>query len=255
MEINWITVSAQIANFLILVGLLKKFLYKPVINSMDKREERITDRLNEAREREETAGKNIEIYQKKSEELERNRQKILEETEEEVRKKENEMLENVRREIRENRQRWKEQLEREKKLFLTSLRKKAVETIEAIVREALSQLADVELEEKIVRSFLEKLKSVDDEVREAFVKTSEPLKVTSTFEMDSSLKSLVTRTIHNELDKDIDIEYFQSSDLLCGIELTTQGQQLSWSLHEYMEVLSPRIEEAFDPIELLPEGD
>lgn len=255
MEINWITVSAQIVNFLILVGLLKKFLYQPVINSMDKREERVTDRLNEAREREETAGENIEIYQKKSEELERNRQEILEKTEQEVKKQEKEMLENVRREVRENRQRWKEQLEREKKLFLTSLRKKTVETIETIAREALSQLADTELEEKIVRSFLEKLKSADDEVREAFVKTSESLKVTSTFEMDSSLKSLVTRTIHNELDEDIDIEYSQSSDLLCGIELATQGQQLSWSLHEYMEVLSPRIEEAFNPIELPPAGD
>ena len=48
MQIDWFTVVAQIVNFLTLVGLLKKFLYGPIIRAMDDRERRIASRLEEA---------------------------------------------------------------------------------------------------------------------------------------------------------------------------------------------------------------
>jgi hypothetical protein len=41
MLIDWFTVGAQIVNFLILVWLLKHFLYKPILNAIDAREKRI----------------------------------------------------------------------------------------------------------------------------------------------------------------------------------------------------------------------
>ena len=40
MEINWFTVIAQVINFLILVWLLKRFLYKPVLNAIAEREKK-----------------------------------------------------------------------------------------------------------------------------------------------------------------------------------------------------------------------
>ncbi len=47
MLIDWFTVIAQIIDFLILVFLLKHFLYGRIINAMDQRA-RITARLDEA---------------------------------------------------------------------------------------------------------------------------------------------------------------------------------------------------------------
>ena len=55
MQIDWFTVVAQIVNFLILVWLLKKFLYGPIIRAMDDRERRIASRLEEANARERQA--------------------------------------------------------------------------------------------------------------------------------------------------------------------------------------------------------
>ena len=45
MSVNWFTVAAQIVNFLILVWLLKKFLYKPVLTAMDKRQKKVRAEL------------------------------------------------------------------------------------------------------------------------------------------------------------------------------------------------------------------
>ena len=41
MPINWFTVVAQVINFLILVWLLKRFLYKPILHAIDEREKGI----------------------------------------------------------------------------------------------------------------------------------------------------------------------------------------------------------------------
>ena len=52
MAIDWVTVSAQIVNFLLLVWLLKRFLYQPVLSAMDRREQDIAERLGAALNRE-----------------------------------------------------------------------------------------------------------------------------------------------------------------------------------------------------------
>ena len=48
MSIDWITVAAQIANFLVLVWLLKRFLYRPILDGIDAREAEIAARMGEA---------------------------------------------------------------------------------------------------------------------------------------------------------------------------------------------------------------
>ena len=48
MLIDWFTVGAQLLNFLILVWLLKRFLYKPILGAIDIRERRIAAELADA---------------------------------------------------------------------------------------------------------------------------------------------------------------------------------------------------------------
>ena len=48
MSIDWITVAAQVANFLVLVWLLKRFLYRPILDGIDAREAEIAGRMQVA---------------------------------------------------------------------------------------------------------------------------------------------------------------------------------------------------------------
>jgi F-type H+-transporting ATPase subunit b len=48
MLIDWFTVGAQVLNFLILVWLMKRFLYKPILHAIDAREKRIAAELADA---------------------------------------------------------------------------------------------------------------------------------------------------------------------------------------------------------------
>ena len=48
MLIDWFTVGAQALNFLILVWLMKRFLYKPILDAIDAREDRVAAELADA---------------------------------------------------------------------------------------------------------------------------------------------------------------------------------------------------------------
>ena len=64
MNINWFTVIAQVINFLILVWLLKKFLYKPILNAIDEREKKIADKIKDADAQKALAHKEEENFKK-----------------------------------------------------------------------------------------------------------------------------------------------------------------------------------------------
>jgi F-type H+-transporting ATPase subunit b len=249
MEIDWITVSAQIVNFLILVWLLKRFLYQPVIKAMDQREQRISDRLNEAQQREQQADEKIQQYQNKSGELEQNRDEILKKAREKAEQEKKKLLEEARAAVREQRDNWQRQASDEKAEFLGNLRHQAADAIQALASKALGDLADSDLEGHIVQAFITRLKSLDKETRKALAQTSEPVHISSAFELDSTVRGRLTRAIHEHLAEDIEMEYTQSPDLLCGIKLSSGDRQLSWNLADYMEELTARVEAAFSPIE------
>ncbi len=77
MLINWFTVTAQAVNFLILVWLLKRFLYRPVLAAIGEREKLIAAQINEAEKKKAEALKEQADFLHKNEEFDRQRATLL----------------------------------------------------------------------------------------------------------------------------------------------------------------------------------
>src|ERR1017187_9244135 len=77
MLIDWFTVAAQALNFLILVWLMKRFLYKPVLNAIDAREKRISTELANADAKKAEAQKEHDEFQQKNTEFDQQRAALL----------------------------------------------------------------------------------------------------------------------------------------------------------------------------------
>ena len=77
MKINWFTVIAQIINFLILVWLLKKFLYKPVLDAIDAREKKIVSRLEDAKTKKEEAKKEQDEFNEKNKQFDEQKKELI----------------------------------------------------------------------------------------------------------------------------------------------------------------------------------
>ena len=81
MLIDWFTVGAQVLNFLILVWLMKRFLYKPILSAIDEREKRIAAELADAAAKKAEAQKERDDFQHKNEEFEQQRAALLSQSE------------------------------------------------------------------------------------------------------------------------------------------------------------------------------
>ena len=77
MLIDWFTVGAQALNFIVLVWLLKRFLYKPILNAIDAREKRIATELADADAKKAEAQRERDEFQHKNEAFDQQRAALL----------------------------------------------------------------------------------------------------------------------------------------------------------------------------------
>lgn len=255
MQVDWITVSAQIVNFLILVWLLKRFLYQPVIRAMDGRERRIIQRLEDARASREEADRQAARYREQREALELQRTRILDQAREEAASEKRQMLEAARSEVQELRGQWRRQVDQERTEFLEGLRGRAAEAVWTAARKALSELADTRLEAQIVEVFIARLESLEAGQREALASGSGAIRILSALELEPPVRRRLTRAVHDCIAEDVEVTYGVSGDLLCGLRLDSEEQQMSWNLADYMDELKTQIESAFGPRESRQAGD
>jgi F-type H+-transporting ATPase subunit b len=113
-QIDWLTVAAQIVNFLVLVWLLQRFLYRPITSAMRRREERIESRLAEAREARETAEAEERRLEEKEADLDARADAILASAREEAEELRERLERELREEMEEKRAAWRRHLAEER---------------------------------------------------------------------------------------------------------------------------------------------
>jgi len=221
--IDWFTVSAQIINFLILVFLLKKFLYGPIITAMDNREETIAGRLNEAKRKREEAVHEIERFRKSNEDLESQWAEMLSEAKSAAEQQKKELIIAARKEVDEIKVRWREAVGQEKQAFIENLRNRMASEIYTIARKVFSDLADISFEEHMTDMFLRKLNALDqnelDVIKTKLQDSGEAITVATSFEIPEQKEQAVREAIQLITGVDPQPEFVLSKDILCGIEL------------------------------------
>ena len=126
MLINWFTVLAQIVNFLILVYLLKRFLYGPILRAMQEREKKIARRLQNAEDRELEADQRAASLEDEKQKLLDEKEEILRDAKEQVKAWRDTRVEQIREEIDRLRQAWIDSVENDKQKFLQQLKQKVI---------------------------------------------------------------------------------------------------------------------------------
>ena len=144
---DWFTVFAQIVNFLILVALLKHFLYGRILRAIDSREDAIKARLAEAEENVHQAELDKQDFQKRLHELEDARDAMLSQSQQDADRKRLDLMKKAREEISALEERWRADLERERTALFQDIRGRAAGEILFVVRRALHDLACCDLDQ------------------------------------------------------------------------------------------------------------
>ena len=250
MQIDWFTFGAQIVNFLILIGLLKRFLYGPILAAMDAREERISSRLADAREKREAAQAEKEKYQSLQANLEEARTQALAEAEQEAQARRQELFQEAREEVAHLEREWREALERERESFLRELSERAVAETIAVARRALRDLADADLEEQAVEVFLERLRTLTGEehaaLTEALRGNDHGAVVHSAFALSEAHQAQIREHLDEQLGGRSDIAFDTDAEVGFGVELRVGERKVAWSLDSYLDDLKARVREHLD---------
>ena len=165
MPFDWFTVAAQIVNFLILVWLLKRFLYGPIINAIDERERRIAEQIDEAEKQQVEAKKERETYEQKNHEFDRHRSAMYKEVEEDIRSERWKLLHEAKKVADDffttRRDTIKNEIDDLHKSMQVCVQTEALE----IARKTLKDLASAELEDQISHAFIQKLTQIDENLK------------------------------------------------------------------------------------------
>jgi F-type H+-transporting ATPase subunit b len=250
MQIDWLTVGAQIVNFLILVWLLQHFLYGPITRAMESREQRIAERLDQAEKKRQAAEQEARSYRQKQGELEQSRNELMQEARDAAAAERQSLEQAARGEVAAKKQGWLEQLAAERKNFAQDLRRRSADAFYAVARRALGDLADAELEAQIVQGFIRRLGELGDDTVEKLEAGAGAddghVVVESRFKLEAGLKRQLTRAIHDRLGSELHVDYQEAEGLDVGIALVAGSQHVAWSIGHYLDDLERAVDDQLE---------
>src|SRR6202044_2685949 len=160
MLINWFTVFAQAVNFLILVWLLKRFLYKPILNAIDEREKGIAAQLAQAEAKRAEAQKARDDFQHKDEAFDQERVALLKKAIDEAKAERQRLLDEARKDADALRTKRQEALRTEQRNLSQEISRWTQKEVFAITRKTLTDLAGASLEERMSAVFVQRLRAL-----------------------------------------------------------------------------------------------
>ncbi len=255
MLFDWFTFAAQLANFLILVWLLKRFLYKPTLHAIDEREQRIAARIKEAEATQATAQSERDALQRANDDLAQQRETLLAKARDEAQAERQRLLEQARQEVDTLRANWLQALQAEQENVSRELASRARTEVFATVRRALTDLADVALEDRLAARFVALLRALDEPAKAVLVAavrdSSQPAVVRSAFELPPGPRAAIEQAFHETLATGAAVQFEIVPAVIAGIELTAGGHKVAWSITDYLtgleRVVAEIVEQARGP--------
>lgn len=245
MLIDWFTTIAQIGNFLLLVFLLKHFLYGPIIKAMDKREEKIAGRLSDAESSRKEAEEKKRQYEEESAQLQQQKKQLLDEAKKEAERERQQRRQEMERHFAEMEEHWRSDLAKQQQTFIDELADRTAEQVLLTASRALQDLAGQDLQDRMIEIFINRLKNLDEKkvqrLRRSLAKENPSVTVTAVFELKSTAKKQLTQTLHKVFDSSVAVEYALDEELLAGVKLDSGNDVVAWNLEEYIAGLRKEI--------------
>ncbi len=237
MKINWFTIIAQIINFIILVWLLKKLLYKPVLNAISNRKNERESLLKSAELKMAEAKQMQNDLQKKNEDLENHKGDLLKKIGQEIEEEKKKRLMEVYKMSDQLKDHLTKSIKEETEQYIDELVNRVESEVFYISKKVLKDLSSLNLQEVVTQNFIERLNNIDSVKSENLTGNSgiadQIAIVKSAYEINSSLKEQIGTIVKRIADIN-EIHYEIEPDLICGVELIINGYRVAWSIKDYL---------------------
>lgn len=243
MHIDWLTVVAQWVNFLILIWLLQRFLYQPIVQAMDKRQQAIVARGEEAKSKAEQAEMLARDYRDKLAELETRRAELMAAAREAAATERARLVEQARSDAKSQAEQWRRDIEREKAEFQTGLNHGLGNLITATARKAVRDLCSLELEQALFANFLERLQQLPEHEKQKLSESGKAnLTLAASFELDEAMRRRLAASLDHALPTETRLTFETLPDSQCGLRLSSSSYSIEWTVAGYFQHLQAELE-------------
>ncbi len=251
MLINWFTVAAQAINFLILVWLLKRFLYKPILHAIDEREKGIAAQLADAENKKAEALKDRDDFAQRNKTFDLERAALLKKATDDANSERQRLLDEARKDADALRAKRQEGLRLEQASLNQAITRWTQKEVFSIARKTLSDLAGASLEERMGNVFVERVRGLTGPAKEqlaaAFKSSNQTVSVHSTFDLPPAQRSAIDSAIKESFAPGAQVQFETAPELISGVELSTNGHKIAWSIADYLSSLEKSAGKLLDP--------
>lgn len=248
MQIDWVTVAAQIVNFLVLVWLLHRFLYGPVTRAMQRREDTIRDRLAEARRMQDEAAERAGALAAEHDALAAARDRILDAAREEAHALKQRLEREIRDEIEQSRAAWQAELEEHRAAVVAAIRDQAREGFRQVAGDALTSLAGVSLASRMAAVLSDRLAQLSGDdlarLRDAAAREG-GVRISLAAPLDRAARDGLAAAVRAVLAPDTAVRFEDQPGRQTGIRLSAGGETVQWSIEDYLDRFAERLHAAF----------
>lgn len=245
MHVDWFTIIAQILNFLLLVWLLKRFLYKPILKAIDEREGKISAQIKDAEAKEELAQKEKDEFIQKNETFDQQKKGLMEKAVAEINEEREKLFETAKNDAAKLRLKLEESLKETEESLNGDLAQKTQQEVFEIARKTLVDLASTSLEEQSANILIKRLNELSKEEKKQFVEIfktgSKHVLVQSAFDLPKKQQAEISSAVIEILGSETDFQFKTTPEIISGIELSSNGYKLAWSISDYLNSLQKSI--------------
>ena len=240
MLIDWFTVCAQAINFLVLVWLLKRYLYKPVLAAIETREKKVAGRIRDAETHEAKAQTAGEELRKRNEAFDHEREALMRKAAEEGAAERQRLIESARQDSELLRVKLTQSLAAERAELGRQLSLRTQAEVFALTRKALSELAGASLEGRVIEVLIDRLRQMPEQqgLALAGATAARDARVRSAHDPSPAERTKLEAAIRERLGARTVISFETAPELVCGTEISVDGVKFAWSVADYLSTLA-----------------
>ncbi len=247
MSIDWFTIVAQAINFLVLLWLMKRFLYKPILKAIDEREKRIAEELSNAETKMNAANNQKEEYDRKNDELDHQSAALLKKAQDEGHAEKQRLLKEAMETADALSKKRQQSLVEEEAALRESVSQRTQAEVLAITRKVLADLAEMSLEERVVEVFIQRMHDLDASKKKSMISALKKESGTSTvrtaLDISPELKASIETSVKEIIGSQTHITFESTPDLINGIELVVNGQKVAWNVADYLSSVEENLDD------------
>lgn len=246
MAFDWSTFVLEVINFLILVWLLKRFFYRPVLAVIERRRAETAATIAHAESVQREAEALKDEYQTRLAGADEARAVAKAQLDEEMAAERTRRLDALKAELDVERKRRESLDARERRELEQTLERQATVIASRFTARLLDRLAGPDLETKLVDMALSELDAQTPEKREllqaALREPSVHLQVVSAYPLDATRREAFTQALGKLADRTVEPEFSEDPDIKAGVCIVAGAWVLMANLRDELKFFAGSLE-------------